>query len=264
VITSYHNHTNWSDGDCTLEEQIEGARVAGLDELGISDHYVLYPGGKPVDWSITYERLGEYVEDLQRATRSIASPILRVGIEADFFPGTVDRLKNLLSLYSFDYVIGSVHFVDHFPIDESAGNWQRLTRGEVNETWAHYWRHIKYLAESGVYDFVAHLDLPKIFGFMPMADLREEWSAALDAIMEADMAIEINTAGWHKPVGEAYPSLELLKAARERDIPLLINADAHSPEHLVRDFERARALAREAGYSELVRYERRMRVPNTL
>jgi histidinol-phosphatase (PHP family) len=75
------------------------------------------------------------------------------------------------------------------------------------------------------------------------------------------MAIEINTAGWSLPAAEAYPSLELLREARSREIPLLINADAHFPEFLTRDFDRARVLAREAGYTGLVRYERRERFP---
>ena len=71
------------------------------------------------------------------------------------------------------------------------------------------------------------------------------------------MAIEINTAGWSLPAQEAYPAFELLSGARQRGIPLLINADAHRPEHLTHDFARARDLARCAGYTELVRYQAR-------
>ena len=48
MVTSYHNHTRWSDGDATLAGHIQAARRAGLAELGISDHYVLYPGGEEV------------------------------------------------------------------------------------------------------------------------------------------------------------------------------------------------------------------------
>ena len=75
------------------------------------------------------------------------------------------------------------------------------------------------------------------------------------------MAIEINTAGWSLPAKEAYPAPGILRAARERDIPLLINADAHSPKHLTRDFDRARDLARECGYTEVVRFDRRKHYP---
>lgn len=260
MLTSYHNHTDWSDAACTLEQQIEGARQAGLDELGISDHYVLHPGGRQVDWTMPLDRLEEYVAAVRSA--KAAGLVLRLGIEADYFPETVDSLRERLAGKPFDYVIGSVHYVDGFPIDENAKNWDALSLDERNETWRLYWRRVKALAESGVYDFVAHLDLPKKFGHRPTIDLTAESNAALDAIAASDMAIEINTAGWSLPAQEAYPDLDLLRAARARDVPLLINADAHSPKHLTRDFDRARALAREAGYAELVRYEQRRRVPN--
>ena len=53
------------------------------------------------------------------------------------------------------------------------------------------------MAESGVFDFAAHLDLPKKFGFKPAANLSAESSAALDAIAAAGMAIEINRVSTH-------------------------------------------------------------------
>lgn len=264
MLTSYHNHTTWSDATCTLAEQIEGARVAGLGELGISDHYVLYPGGIHVDWTMPLDRLGEYVAEIQAAAANAGDLKLRLGVEADFFPETVDELRSILARHPFDYIIGSVHYVDGFPVDAHRRYWDALTVEERDEKWRLYWQRIRQMAESGVYDFVGHLDLPKKFGHRPVADFSAEAYAALDAIAAADMAIEINTAGWSLPAREAYPSLDLLRAARERGIPLLINADAHSAKHLTRDFARARALAREAGYDSLVRYERRKRFPSPL
>ncbi len=260
MITSYHNHTTWSDGATPIAGQIEGARQAGLDELGISDHYVFNPHGVTT-WSMPLDKMADYVADVQQAMAQTTSPVIRLGIEADYFPETIDELRRRLALYPFDYVIGSVHYVDGFPIDEHRRFWDALTPEERVEKWRDYWKRIRELAESRVFDFVAHLDLFKKFGHRPTLDLSAEAHAALDAIATADMAIEINTAGWNLPVKEAYPTLNLLRAARERAIPLLINADAHHPKNLTRDFDRARALAREAGYTQLVRYEMRQRFP---
>lgn len=261
MVTSYHNHTTWSDGGATLAAQIQAARAAGLDELGISDHYVLYPDGREVDWSMPPDLLGDYVLELRAAAAEVSDLTLRIGIEADFFPETVDELRERLAPYPFDYVIGSVHYVDGFPIDRGAPDWEALSEQERNAAWALYWTRIRQLAESRVFDFAAHLDLPKKFGYRPAADMAEQEGAALDAISAAGMAIEINTNGWNLPASEAYPSLPLLREARRREIPVLINADAHFAEFLTRDFDRARILAREAGYSELVRYERRQFFP---
>jgi histidinol-phosphatase (PHP family) len=261
VITSYHNHTIWSDGAPTLAAQIQAARSIGLDELGISDHYVMHPSGQPQDWSIDLDLLGDYVLQLRAAAAETKDLTVRVGIEADFFPETVEATREALSPYPWDYVIGSVHYVDEFCVDFEARLWEALTPDDRDEKWRLYWIRMRQLAESGVYDFAAHLDLPKKFGYRPGIDLTAESTAALDAIEAADMAIEINTNGWNLPAAEAYPSLDLLREARRREIPLLINADAHFPEFLTRHFDRARQLALEAGYTELVRYERRERFP---
>lgn len=263
MLTSYHNHTTWSDGVPTLAEQIAAAPAQRLTELGISDHYVFHPGPEPVEWSMPLDRLGEYVAALQEAAAR-APVTFRIGIEADYFPETVDELRQRLAPLPFDYVIGSVHYVGDFPLDSRAADWEALSVEERDEVWRGYWQRIAALAESGVYDFAAHLDLPKKFGFRPTIDLAREAAAALDAIAAAGMAIEINTAGWSLPAAEAYPSADLLREARRREIPLLINADAHRTEHLTRDFDRARSLARECGYTELVRYHRRERFPAPL
>jgi histidinol-phosphatase (PHP family) len=264
MLTSYHNHTTWSDGAPTLAAQIQAARAAGLDELGISDHYTLHPSGEEVEWSMPLDLIGDYVLELRSAAAEVRGLTLRIGVEADFFPETVDALRERLAPYPWDYVIGSVHYADAFPIDENSRNWDALTEAQRNETWRLYWKRVRQLAESGVFDFVGHLDLPKKFGHRPTLDLSADSAAALDAIADAGMAIEINTAGWSLPAREGYPSLDLLREARRREIPLLINADAHFPEFLTRDFERARRLARDAGYSELVRYENREAIPYPL
>lgn len=264
MLISYHNHTHWSDGAPTLAAQIQAAQRAGLDELGISDHYVLRPDGVEVDWSMPLDLLGDYVLQLRAAAHETKGLTLRLGIEADFFPETVEALKERLADYPFDYLIGSVHYVDDFPIDETGQKWDALTQAEQNEMWRMYWTRVRELGESRAFDFVGHIDLAKKFGHRPTIDLKREALEALDAVRAADMAIEINTAGWSLPAKEAYPSLDLLHAARAREIPLLINSDAHFPEFLTRDFERARDLAREAGYTELVRYDRRERIPYPL
>src|SRR5690349_20011294 len=124
MLTSYHNHTNWSDGTPTIAEQLRAAVDAGLDEVGISDHYVLTPNPELVTWSMPIDKLGKYVEELQREARKVPGIKVRVGVEADYFPETVDELRQTLAQFPFDYVIGSVHFVDGFPLDSTADDWE--------------------------------------------------------------------------------------------------------------------------------------------
>lgn len=152
-------------------------------------------------------------------------------------------MKTRLAPYPFDYIIGSIHYVNGFPVDENAVNWERLTVDERNDVWREYWRLQQLLAESGLCDIIAHLDLPKKFGFLPTIDLSEEIATTLDAIAKTGLTIELNTAGWHKPVHEQYPSETILRQAQQRGIPLTITADAHVAAHLTQSFSAARSLA---------------------
>ena len=259
MLISYHNHTNWSDGRPTIPELIAGARDAGVTELGISDHFAITPYGQFPDWSIQAEKIDAYVEDILRAAQNTNDMTIRLGVEVDFFPETLEESINLLRPYPFDFIIGSVHFIDEFTIDLNSDSWKEITQEEINLVWQTYWRYIAAAAKSGYFDLIGHFDLPKKYKFYPDVDLTADALAALDAIAAADAALEINTSGWHKPVREAYPRLFYLTQARRRNIPILINADSHYSNHVTRDFNRAEKLASRAGYTELVRYEKRKR-----
>jgi histidinol-phosphatase (PHP family) len=259
MLTSYHNHTNWSDGIATVSTMIDGARKAGLDELGISDHYVLTPDFRQVSWSMKTDLPAEYAARICQAAENAGGIAVRLGLEVDYFPETIELVQRLLAPYNFDYLIGSVHFVDGFPIDSDLRPWKELTQDTRDNIWRGYWQRLRAAAGTGLFDIAGHFDLPKKFGYFPSVDLTQDALAALDAISAAGMAIEINTAGWEKPVNEAYPSLFYLQEAKRRNIPVVISADAHKPEDLVRHFDRARALATEAGYTELVRFHNRRR-----
>ena len=238
---------------------VAAARELGLDEIGISDHFTAYPDDRKEHWTMSPDRLDGYVEEVLTAARESVKPVVRLGLEADYFPETVDMLRECVARYPFDYIIGSVHFIDTFPIDLSIERWRPLDAEEIVSKWRLYWTRIGALAASGVFDFVGHLDLPKKFGYFMPDELIPDALSALDAVAAAGMAIEINTSGWYVPAEEAYPSTFLLRAACERGIALVINADAHQPAHVSRDFERAREMARAAGYNSVVRYERRRR-----
>ena len=264
TYTTYHNHTKWSDGSGTVLEMIEAAQKAGFTELGISDHFALAPGDPEFRWALPLHSLDAYVAQIREAMTSTKGIILRLGLEVDYFPKSVERIKDRLAAHAFDFLIGSVHFVDDFAIDLNAQPWEGLSQDSRDHVWRSYWQLLSEAAQTGLFDVIGHFDLPKKFNYRPSIDLNKEALAALDAVSAADMAIEINTSGWDRPVGEAYPSLFYLREANRRNIPLVINADAHAPVEIARHFDRAWQLAAEAGYTELVRFEQRRRFPYPL
>lgn len=260
MLATYHNHSNWSDGKGSLDEVLDAAIRLGIDELGISDHYLLHPTGRDAPWAMPPDRLDKYVaavETLREKSEATNGPTVRLGLEVDWFTGHGEAIRDALAPFDFDYLIGSVHDVDGFVVDTSAAAWQALDEPQRDEVHRRYWLHMKAMAESRQFDIAAHLDLTKKFGFFPASDVSREMLAALDAIAAAGLVVEINTNGWHKPCKDAYPTVEILRKCREREIPVTISADAHHPDFLVRDFAAAAERLKQAGYGEVARFAAR-------
>ncbi len=262
MLASYHVHSVLSDGRSTILEHVRAAVDAGLDELGISDHYVLLGDRRAVDWSMPLDGLEDYFEELRAAVAEVEGKlVVRYGLEADYDPETVEELGEILRSYPLDYVIGSVHYVDGFTIDASKEGWARFSQRDIDDIIRAYWDKVLGMARSELFDFVGHLDLYKKFGHRPSVDVSWQVDAVLDVIAQSEMAVELNTAGWHKDVREAYPSPEIVRGCFRRSIPMLVTADAHHCSELTRDYERGTRVLREAGYSQKAVYAgRRMRL----
>ncbi|MCE5324571.1 histidinol-phosphatase [bacterium] len=257
MVTSYHVHTTFSDGQNSVQEMIEAAISLGIDEIGISDHYVLTTG-QIFDWSMKLDAIADYFGAIGLAADKFRTKIkVRYGIEADFVPETAQQLGEILQEYQFDYVIGSVHLIDGVCIDSSKDYWDALDQSGKNDVIRAYWAMIAKLAKSGLYDIVGHLDLYKKFGSQPTIDISADVMTALDAIAEAGIAIELNTSGWHKPIHEQYPSAAVLRGCQKRGIPVILTADAHRTDDITCDFDRGRLLLRTIGYTNTALFQNR-------
>lgn len=255
----YHTHTplcRHAEGE--PENFVEAAIAAGLTEYGISDHAPQRP--EPFDdWRMLESELPEYFDWLQRARTHAAGRMpVRAGLECDWLDGCEKWIADLASRHDWDYLIGSVHYLEDWDFDNPKwlGRW---AESDVEAVWNHYWETYARMAESGLFDILGHPDLVKKFSFRPAGDLGRFYEPVVDAIAASGCAIELNTAGWHKPCAEAYPAPGFLELACSAGVPLVISSDAHAPQEVGRDFPRAIELAKTAGYRDTMRFEKRRR-----
>ncbi|OGV42225.1 MAG: hypothetical protein A2X46_15285 [Lentisphaerae bacterium GWF2_57_35] len=232
----------------------EFAELKGLEEIACTDH-------APAPWKYDPEHRmvsPQFVRYRDGVLKAQATGKCRVlyGIEADYYDGCEPYLARWLPEQSFDLVLGSVHTGDFWKFDAR----REYPDPFIKNLWRVYFTQLQKLVRTGLYDVIAHFDLPKRSGIgITDAILREIVIPTLDAVAQAGMGIEINTSGLHHPAGETYPSPQILSWACERSIPITFGSDAHSPDRVGNDFETAMQLAREAGYTHSARYRQRQR-----
>ena len=94
---------------------------------------------------------------------------------------------------------------------------------------------------------MAHPDLVKVWGSarpLPERDPRHYYEPAVEAMLEAGVAMEVSTAGLRKPAGELYPAPALLEMAVDAGLPIALSSDAHEPDQLGYRYDDAVARAR--------------------
>jgi histidinol-phosphatase (PHP family) len=252
-----HLHTvRCGHAEGTLAEYVDAARTAGLRTIAFADHLPLR-GRDGTDYAMDSCELSDYVADVTRlAAGRGAEPEILLGIEFDHDPGARDWIESRLRSHPFDVVLGSVHFVDGWAFDDPAHR-DRYAQWTPERLWDRYFDVFEQAAASGLYDVMAHPDLVKKFGFVPEGSLERWERRAAEAMAAGGCAVEVNTAGLRKPVGEIYPTLGLLEACRALGVPAVTGSDAHSPGEVGRDIDSAGDLLVRAGYESVVVYRGR-------
>ena len=249
MIVDYHMHLRDPEERTGftvqgVERYVETAAERGVDEIGFTEHVYYFTQTEHL-WDLPYQTercvhdLDAYVDAVVEA-KNRGLPV-KLGLEVDYVGERQYELAAALEPYPWDYLLGSVHWIDGLAVDQEPGIW---ADSPVEEVWRRYFAALAELAASGHVDVLAHSDLAKIFGRRPE---RIEYPC-LDGV-----ALEISTAGLHKPVGEIYPDLAML----EQHPPITLASDAHVPQNVGRDFDRALEHARAAGYETVTVFEER-------
>jgi len=257
-MNDYHLHCYLcKHGEGEIQEYVAAAIAKGLQEIGFAEHMPV-PGLRDPDGRMTIDEFPIYLRDVAEAQRRFPNIKIRLGIEAEYMPSRLDFIHSFLDQYPFDFVIGSVHFLDDWDFTNPAHAHKFPDYG-VDATFRTYYRLLTDAAASGLYDIIGHFDIPKKFGHVPDGDLAEEIEVALLAVKRANLALDVNTSGLRKPVKEIHPSPAILRRAFALGIPIVIGSDAHSPKEVAYQFEETYALVKEIGYERTCTFAGRKR-----
>jgi histidinol-phosphatase (PHP family) len=273
VLTDYHVHLRPDEDGSTAERYFTAANTdryrevaaeRGIEELGVAEHIHRFVQSLEI-WEHPWYRHWAH-DDVDEYCDFVRDSGLKLGIEADFLPGREDRVQNLLEQRDWDYVVGSLHFLHDDAVDLHGepewAAWDIWRGADPEKVWRRYFETLGEAARTGMFDILAHPDLVKVFAGrvpVPEGDLRRFYDRAMDGIADSDVAIEVSTAGLRKPAGEIYPAPALLEMCLEAGRPVALSSDAHLPEQLGFEYERAVELLEGLGVSEIAVFERRTR-----
>jgi histidinol-phosphatase (PHP family) len=258
LFSDYHTHPQGHRtqpySPALLQPWIDSARQRGLTDIAFTDHDRYRAG---VDFA-EIERLREKTPDIK----------IRAGIELDNDPrGSAEGRKWVEENWEkLDFVLGSVHFLEREDqmFDSVPAGAAQLEGRDIDVVYADYFRRIREIAGSGMVDCLAHLDLIKIHGHRPDGAIDALVGETLDFIRSRDLAIELSTAGWRKPVNELYPDDRIIELALAKGIPFTIASDAHSHAQLGEDFERLAEKMSALGINEISVFEKHKRQTRVL
>ncbi len=239
----------------TVDDYVRAAVRRGLAGIAITEHLALPEELDPNrHLSMPACDLEDYLVEVDLAVQRYPGIAIVTGLEADYLPGRESETLAAIqeARHRSDgarFVLGSVHFLGEWAFDDphDLSEWDRR---DTDAVWTEYFELWCEAALSGMFDCMAHPDLPKKFGHRPSFDTRDLFADAAGAAAQAGVLIEVSTAGLRKPVAEVYPSRGLLRAFALADVPITVGSDAHAPDEVGFRIESAYDAAAAAGYTE--------------
>jgi histidinol-phosphatase (PHP family) len=260
IRTDYHMHTPLCQhATGPMEACVERGIELGLREIGFACHNPL-PRGLASDVRMKESELDYYVRrvtDLQFQYRGKIDVLL--GLEMDYVEGLEDYLARQAAAYPWDYLIGSIHYLD--PECELCA-WSRWLPFDAEEQYVRYFTLLEKLVGTGLYDIVGRFDVPRRSGNAPGPKGTEAMWRALDAIARARLCLEINTSGYRHPElpsPDTYPTATVIERALALDIALVVNSDAHAPQQVGEMFPVVEELLWRKGCRRLACFRQRRR-----
>jgi histidinol-phosphatase (PHP family) len=257
VIVDYHMHLR-DEGQHvshtveTIERWVDTATSRGIAEIGFTEHFYYFLETRPL-LTVPYQvdhchvSVEPYVEAVLEAKQR-GLPV-KLGTEVDYIPGREAELRTLLARHPWDFILGSLHYLDGLGIDQEPSF---VAAVGPEQAYHRYFDTLPRAAATGLFDSLAHPDLVKFFAG-PIAWDQGAFVAGLDGV-----CLEVSTAGLRKPHGRIYPEPELLAAANRAGVHVTLASDAHEPRDVGRDFDRALDLLRANGYETVTVFEERM------
>ncbi len=229
----------------TLEEMIQAAISRGMAHYGISEHAprydpaLLFPEEIEMGWTVDtlWANFEAYAQESAHLVNKYADELsLLRGFEIEVMPP--DTYPSVMmenrEQFGFDYLVGSVHYVNGTLIDYDVYTLEHVLRqyDGLDALAVAYYTDVARMVESLRPEIVGHVDLVRKFAgpFGPVDTpvIQQAAGETLEVIRDCEAILDCNTAGYRKGHGMPYPAPWLVRLAVDMGIPFCFGDDSHS------------------------------------
>lgn len=253
IPIDYHMHSNYScDSDVPMAALCRAAVDAGIDEIGLSEHF----DSHPYDECTGFLRVEEWWDEFYRCKNDF-QPVLRLkaGIEISEPHQYPDEVDMLLDAHPWDYAIGSLHWIE----DEIIFKDPYFNRSP-EEAYEGYFLELQRMVETGRFNILGHIDIVKRYGFehygpFDVTAYEKLIRPILSTLAERGLALEVNTITLRRSIQETSPSSQVLSWFKEEGGRWIsLGSDAHLASDVGANLEDAIQIIRSIGFDGVVSF----------
>ncbi len=223
----FHVHSTLScDGQSSIFCMCQKAIDLGIDEIGFSEHMDFEPN----DLGYGYFNYEHYTRQIKQAQSMYDGQlIIRKGIEIDYQSRFEDDIKQWLCGKHFDYVIGSVHHLNHHLIDHKL-----LSTTPIRDVYQSYFAEVQHSIDCHLFDIIGHFDSVRQYISLTKTELRRfDYHTGLTCILQElvhkKLYLEVNLKGLRQDSKKLIPGkhaiIQFFNMGGRR---LSLGSDAHS------------------------------------
>lgn len=260
ILTDSHSHSDFStDSSTPMETMVQQAIRLGLERYIITDHldpdYPVPPGAEAV---FLVERNAYQAEVLRLKAKYQNRIEILFGVEYGIQPQLGQIFYDWMEGLPLDFIIASTHVVNG--VDPYLKVYFE-GRSEPEAFDEYFHTFLPNIAAFGDFSVYGHLDYVVRYGpnrdrFYRPEDHLEVLDPAMRRLIELGKGIELNTSGWAKGLNMPHPHPVVLRRYRELGGEIVtVGSDAHSPDRIAYDFDRARDLLLDCGFKYYAYYK---------
>lgn len=242
-------HVHLDKGPLTkeyLDEFVKEAVKNNISEIHVLNHTHRFKEFKPLYencfgirrqamWLnfVLRDSIYDYIDFIEKMKKEKFPVKILFGLEVCYFEDKEDFIKEILSLYDFDFTIGSVHYIDGIGYDLPWSKdvlWNKL---DIDYIYKKYFKTCESLIKSRLFDYAGHLDTIKIYSLYPTYDLKETYERLASLAYENNIIIENNVKVHYKYKNDDLGlNKDFLNAVKKHKCKMVASSDAHSPKEV--------------------------------